>query len=184
MGLIYRGIPEKLALELKIKHKINYFVETGTLKGKTARWASRYFKKVYTVELNHILWNENLNRDFTQNIEYIFGDSREILSWVINQIKSPILFWLDAHWSKDLGYERPELGECPVLDEIRQINLDWRINHVIMIDDARLFINKPSKPHRAEDWPTFKDIESLLNRTEMKRIIRVIDDVIIAEPET
>lgn len=183
MGLIYRGIPENLALNLGRKHEISYFVETGTFRGKTARWASHYYRKVYTIELNRDLWKANLERDFSENIEYILGDSRDILTWVMSQIKAPTLFWLDAHWSRDLGYTRPELGECPILREIEQINADWRRGHVIMIDDARLFTDHPPKPHRAKDWPTFKEIESLLNRGTNKRIIRVIDDVITAEPK-
>lgn len=182
MGLVFKGIPEQLALRLADKYNLTAFLETGTLKGNTALWASKHFEQVVTIEFDFYLWVQAQERLRRHKVWCIRGDSRESIEVVLNRfILMPALIWLDAHWSRDLGYNRPELGECPVLQEIEQINQDAR-RHVIMIDDARLFTSPPPKPHRANDWPSYDEIKNLLNAGKFPRIIEIIHDVIVAIP--
>jgi len=69
------------------------------------------------------------------------------------------LFWLDAHWSGGDTYG--ENDECPLMDELKII-FQYRKNYVILIDDARLFMAPPPKPHKIENWPSIKEIVNIL----------------------
>jgi hypothetical protein len=80
-----------------------------------------------------------------------------MLPLILDHVQEPALIWLDAHWSRDLGYGRPEFGECPVLAEIEAITCHG-LDHVVLIDDARYFVNPPPKPHKPDQWPTFDEI--------------------------
>ena len=177
MGKIYAGIHPKIALELRNKFHLKYFVETGTNKGKSAHWASKNFKYVYTIELNEDFYFEAIKRYFKNNITFILGDSRSNLSSILTKLPRPALFWLDAHWHST-KYSKSTKGECPLLDELDIIVNDKK-DHVLMIDDARYFLNPPPKPHVAKEWPTFLQIEGRLNN---KYATTIRDDVIIAIP--
>jgi len=178
MGAIYNGIHPGIALELRNKFNLRYFVETGTYKGKSTNWASKNFDYVYTIELNEDLYFEVVKKYFKNNISFSLGDSRFILPHVLLKLDRPALFWLDAHWY-GLKYPKPVRGECPLLDELSIITTDKR-NHVLMIDDARYFLKPPPKPHLAKDWPTFSQIKEKLN--DRGYLIKIQDDVIIAIP--
>jgi hypothetical protein len=62
-----------------------------------------------------------------RNAEILYGDSRWVLRRMISKIRQPVLFWLDAHWDKEL----PLLGE---LDIIVRSN----IIAVVLIDDFKV----------------------------------------------
>lgn len=180
MGLVYDGIHKELALKLRDEYHLSFLVETGTYTGRTAIWASKHFVHVSTVELSGRFFNmATLRYGHKTNIKFYFGDSRELLPKIIDELPGPrpALFWLDAHWSQDLKYPRPKVGECPLLAELDAVVADGR-NHVIMIDDARQFIGCPPKPHIASQWPTLEDIRNKLSWFS----ISVQDDVIIAIP--
>lgn len=182
MGNVYNGIPVDTALALKNKYGLSLFVETGTLTGRTATWAAGHFKEVITIEMDEGLFSDllNMHRGKYPNINFVYGDSREAIRDLV--INKPALFWLDAHWSHDLGYARPDKGECPLLDELWQIGqLDSR-GHVIMIDDARMFQGTPPRPHRPDEWPGWKKLTHAIKMLPWKTQVRVIDDVIIVEP--
>lgn len=55
-------------------------------------------------------------------------------------------------------------------------------NHVVLIDDARLFVNPPPPPHRQSDWPKLGDILAFLAQQEPAPYVRVVGDVVVAAP--
>ena len=57
---------------------------------------------------------------------------------LVENLTEPATFWLDAHAS---GPNIPggKYGSCPLVQEIEAINLSPCKDHVIMIDDNRLF---------------------------------------------
>src|SRR3990167_3584106 len=112
MGLIYRRIPQSLALSLKDKYRLKVFVETGTFMGKTCEWAANYFPLVLTVELF-----EDYYKATSQRLKNI--------SKVLKLATSPTFILLDAHLSRDLTYTVPD-GFWPVLRELDWIILDKR----------------------------------------------------------
>ena len=163
MGSVQFGIPRELTLELKARHGLNHFVETGTLVGHTALWANQYFETTTTVEKDIASWQRNYDA-FKVERKPIWSyceDSGEFLQRIA--LKCPCLIWLDAHTNE----------ECPVLREIAAINKS-PLPHVILVDDARLFGDLPA-------WPTREEVVWLLINGG-KRTVREVDDVLVAEP--
>jgi hypothetical protein len=50
MGVVYPGVPRKLVLWLRDEAATRDFVETGTNRAGTARWAARHFDRVVSIE--------------------------------------------------------------------------------------------------------------------------------------
>jgi len=176
MGNVHHGIPRKLALELRDKHGLKAFVETGSYVGGTLFWASLHFEKAIGIEISRFYYKfaKRACGD-AKNVVLIRGDSRTELSRALSLAKSPALVWLDAHWSTDLESSKPGMGECPLLDELGALNADGR-PHVVLIDDARLF-----DPPLNEEWPGIGEVFTLLEKRP--RTVRIFEDVIIAEPK-
>lgn len=173
MGNIHHGIPPKLALDLRHKFGLKCFVETGTLVGKTAQWASTHFEKVYTVEISYNLYVLALkNLEGFSNIEIIYGESQTVLAGIMPQLSEPTLFWLDAHWSRDLGYPKMDAAICPVLEEIDAISESAHAD-VVLVDDFRLFGQEPG-------WPTKDTVKKSLESID--KIVTFSEDVFLAVP--
>nr|QPI16690.1 MAG: hypothetical protein NIOZUU159_00184 [Virus NIOZ-UU159] len=100
MGGFSYNIIEKI-----IDNTYNTAIETGTFKGDGTQILSKIFKKVYTIEINDLLYNTAVNKfSNTKNIKCLKGDSKRVLLEISSQpnLKNEnILFWLDAHWSGD-----------------------------------------------------------------------------------
>lgn len=173
MGNIYHGIPSKLALDMKKKYNLVTFVETGTLVGKTAEWAASRFTNVYTIELsyNWFIMAKVYLRGF-KNVQLLHGRSQTVLKDLAPRLRYPTLFWLDAHWSRDLGYPRIEPSVCPVLEEIEHISKS-ELAHVILVDDFRLFGTE-------RGWPTKDKVKRALEALDKK--VTFSDDVFVAVP--
>jgi len=176
VGNVHHGIPRKLALELRGGYGLKVFIETGSYVGGTLFWASQHFGKVIGIEISRFYY-EFCKRTCggAKNVVLIRGDSRTELSRALSLAKSPALVWLDAHWSSDLEAVRPERGECPLMDELKALNIDSR-PHVILIDDATLF-----DPPLNDEWPSIDEVYAMLE--ERPRTVRIFEDVVIAEPE-
>lgn len=157
---------------------LRHFVETGTWRGTTTRWAAERFDRVDTIEI------DAAQLDSTRqaladlgNIRFHLGDSRSALPGVIDSLQGPAVFWLDAH--KGGGFFGPG-DDCPVLEEIAQIN---RLPHeaLILIDDARGFLSPPPPPF---DWRHWPDLKTILDAAcgPVPRVAVVFDDVIVCAP--
>lgn len=163
MGIIHRGIPQQKVLDRFGDY--NILVETGTHIGRTAKWGSDWFRFVYTIESElyyHNIAKRNLRH--RKNVYCKYGNSIDELPLIVATLDTPAIFWLDAHWSRDLEGVKPDVV-CPVLEEIAIIRKS-NIDHVILVDDARLFgVEK--------GWPSLDDVKSSLGRNSY-----VEDDVI------
>lgn len=171
MGIVHRGIPQQMALELARRYGIARFFETGTHVGKTAAWARQHFDVVITIEAHGEYFRQNLKRYPDSDILFLFGASQARMRELVPLMKEPHMFWLDAHWGADLPYSRPEVV-CPVIEEIEIINQSLE-NHVILVDDARLFTG-------INGWPSLETVMRFLG--ERSRDVYVEDDVVIAVP--
>ena len=172
MGEIERGIPKRIALRMKEKYEIKCFIETGTLIGKTAEWAARQFETVHTIEF----WEPYAQRARAtlrsrDNATIHIGHSPAVLAQLLPRIEERALLWLDAHWSRDLPYGRPD-SVCPIMEELAALKgLD--IRHVVVIDDARLFGMEVG-------WPDLYRVSYALH--ELGYRVRTAKDCIIGEP--
>lgn len=175
----YYRLPSNLVLSIKNEFHLKYFVETGTYVGNTARWASQHFDRVFTIENSEMLWQQASTKySGLDNIQFILGDSRHMLCEVVEKLESPAIFWLDAHWSVGITYG--EGNECPLAEEL-QIVVNNSYDHFILVDDARMFLAPPPKPHTPDQWPDIVSVINILN-SNRARFIVVIDDVIVAVP--
>jgi len=179
MGAVTFGIPKKLVTLIKEHFEIDSFIETGTYKGQTAIWAAGLFNKVYTIENSRELYGllENTINNY-KNIHQIFGNSASELDKIVAEIKNPAIFWLDAHWCGGSTYGA--LDPCPLLKEIMIIQQS-ELNHIIIIDDARLFLKPPPEPQDPDYWPGIKEISILLNKRDNYYTF-VCEDVIVSMP--
>jgi hypothetical protein len=59
MGLVFSGIPQEITLKLAKLANVTTFVETGTYKGETTRWAAQHFQKVFTIEKSDFHFEES-----------------------------------------------------------------------------------------------------------------------------
>lgn len=177
-------IPHRsLVDQLRVKHNISTFVETGTYMGDTTSWAATRFKTVYTIEIDTQRYQDAMSRlsKTAPNINFLLGDSRTALPIVMKELANAAIFYLDGH----LFNRKPLDGEieCPILEELQVINDHPRgEHHIILIDDARFFISGPDWGwNRDNSWPQYRVVSDLL--LKHKRSVVVWNDVIIAVPE-
>lgn len=161
---------------------IDCFIETGTFRGETTRWAAQRFADVQTIEINaetlaatKAALAETMPEQV--NITYHLGDSRTALPGIVATLDGPAVFWLDAH--KGGGFFGKG-NDCPILEEIDAINTGAH-DCVLLIDDARGFLSPPPPPFNWNAWP---DLRTILNRAceTPERFAVIFDDVIVCVP--
>jgi len=173
------GPSEDLVFALKQKAVADAFVETGTFLGDTAAWASKYFSQVVTIELSPHYYAEAQARfNQTPVVRAMQGESAKVLRELVPTLKGPAFFWLDAHWSglDTAGRE----AECPLLEEIGILN-ESSADHILLVDDARLFCAPPPLPHRIGDWPGLASVTAALHDGG-RRYVVLYEDVFVAMP--
>ena len=122
MGIYLSGaarleaIPKELALFFKDKMGIQNFIETGTYLGETTEWAGKHFKRVETVEAYEKIYTETSTKlAHLKNIRFHLGDSSRLLPSIIEGLRGPSLFFLDAHefyWGGEPILQKPFSGIC------------------------------------------------------------------------
>ncbi len=179
MGIVRMGVPEKAVKDIAMQYNIGLFIETGTYKANTTVWASKEFDKVYTIEADEALYNDAKQKNSSiENIEFLHGNSRDKLSEVISLLQNDdAIIWLDAHWSGGETYGQDD--ECPLLDEL-DIILRCDSDHIILIDDARLFLAPPPKPHNTTVWSSIIEVVCKLRDNNYGAIVH--EDVIFGYP--
>jgi hypothetical protein len=181
MGAVRFGVPRELVLWLRDTFKVDVFVETGTYQAETAVWASANFERVFTIEAHGSLY-QRATEAFgdRKDIQFLRGDSRTHIKSLLTSLTKPAIFWLDAHWCSDHTFGKSE--ECPVVGELELLNTS-EVAHIVLIDDARLFLAPPPLPHEPTHWPDIATICELLSVRNTKRYVVVHDDVIIGVPD-
>lgn len=181
MGAISFGVPRELVLWLRDTFRVDVFVETGTNRAETAVWASANFERVFTIEAYGPLYQRAIEAfGDRKNIQFLQGDSRTHIRSLLTVLAEPAIFWLDAHWCGEHTFGKP--AECPVVGELELLNTS-KVAHIVLIDDARLFLAPPPPPHEASHWPDISTICKLLSMHDTNRYVMVHDDVIIGVPD-
>ncbi|MDP2301203.1 MAG: hypothetical protein Q8N03_02105 [Ignavibacteria bacterium] len=129
----------------------------------------KYFKKIISIELSTQLFNIARKRfKYYPSVEIINGDSAVSLGEIVIKLKTPAIFWLDGHYS---GFETAKGDlETPIKKELESI-LKSDIDHIILIDDARLFIGQ-------NDYPTLEGLKEFILSLKNSLSITVKDDII------
>lgn len=159
------------------------FVETGTFRGDTAAWALDHFRQVYSIELSREL-HEKCRERFAREdrVTLLQGDSAAVLGELLPKIDGRCFFWLDAHFSSG----ETACGEVsvPLIEELEIIAGHRRKDHIIVIDDCRLFGWKSDDGR--EDWQsvTRDRVENALRRINPGIRIFEYHDTIVAAPKS
>ncbi len=168
------GVKINMINKLQNKFHSSTFIESGTFLGDMIHAQKNNFDYLHSIELSKELYQKAYNR-FAKNKNIIIhqGDSGVVLKGIIDKLDNQALFWLDGHYS---GGETA-LGEkeCPVLEELDSIFGGAILNHIILIDDARLFTGKG-------DYPSIDEITNIICNYNSAYTITVENDIIIAEP--
>jgi hypothetical protein len=181
MGIVTFGIPKQIILDLARLNGSTAFIETGTYRGGTTRWAATNFEVVHTIEKAESLFDQ-YSPELAQikGVVPHLGDSRDILPQIVEGLKGrKAIYWLDGHWSGEETYG--EQDECPLMGELAA--LSNRPEDIIVIDDARLFLSAPPLPHVPSQWPTISDIIYALPSSGKRPFVQVVDDVIFIVPD-
>lgn len=146
------------------------FVETGTGKGDMVEAQKTRFKRVISVELSIDLFRK-AQRKFSndRNVRIVQGDSGKVLPMLLKDVNEPAIFWLDGHYSSGITAKGEK--ECPIFEELEAIFNSYVFNHIILIDDARLFNGEG-------DYPTIDELSDFITRKNEKYHVEVKHDII------
>ena len=146
-------------------------IETGTYLGDTIFFQKDNFKKILSVELSEKLYKSAVRR-FRKysHIEIFFGNSGDLLFKIMADVKSKALLWLDGHYSG--GITARGKTESPVYKELDAVFANNKLLHIIMIDDARLFIGQ-------RDYPTISELTAFVNNKNPEYKMVIESDIII-----
>jgi S-adenosylhomocysteine hydrolase len=120
-----------------VKHDI--IIETGTYNGSFVEKYKNNYKTFHTIEIVNQFYNEAVERFKTDsNVICHLGDSPVVIGNLLKQINEPVTFWLDAHYQ---GGTQSHETKVPLHRELDVIKTHHIKEHMIMIDDVRLFEN-------------------------------------------
>jgi glycosyltransferase involved in cell wall biosynthesis len=183
MGAIYFSIDSGL-VDLFARHlPFEVFVETGTYKGESIDRIKPYFNRFYSIELSEY-YVELARTKFKDDptVTLLHGDAGEKLKNLRQELAArSVLFWLDSHWCDDSG-TAGAASQCSLMNELRSIG-ELNSNSVILIDDARLFLCPPGKPHDYLKWPDLNEVLSGLQSLSSSHECMVINDIIVYFPQ-
>jgi hypothetical protein len=162
-------VKQKIISEIQKKFRINTLVETGTYYGDMVYAQLNKFEKIYSIELGEDLYNKALERfEKDTHVSIILGDSGHVLQTLIKVLDSPCIFWLDGHFSG--GITARGQKNCPIYEELEAIFTSTQ-NHIILIDDARMFTG-------SEDFPNTDNIIKFIIAKKPYSKIEIMDDII------
>lgn len=160
---------QKELIKYKNKFNIDVLIETGTCYGGTIDALKSNFKTLISIEISNELFNlAKIKFAKYSHIKLYEGDSGMMLPIILKDIHQKSLFWLDGHYSGD-NTGKGDLN-TPIYKELEAIYKN-RMDHVILIDDARLFIGK-------EDYPTMDELKSFVFNLNPNASIEVAIDII------
>ncbi len=182
MGAIHFSLDPRLLELFSRELPIRTFVETGTFKGETLNLARNYFPECHSVEMSPEHFAAARRQfDGMADVHLNCGDSPGFLAAHQKAFECrPTFFWLDAHWCVAEHTAGAE-SQSPLLGELRAIG-GLHPDSALLIDDARLYLCAPPKPHRHGDWPGFDDIVRALFALSNQHRLCVCNDVIIFSP--
>lgn len=151
-------------------YDIKIFVETGTFLGDMVAAQKSNFDIIFSIELSNELWLCAKKR-FARypNIIILHGDSGKVLKRVVPLLEKPSLFWLDGHYSGGITQKGDSV--CPIYNELQAIFNSNIKNHIILIDDARLFESD-------KDYPRLSDLLNFLKTQKPDCDIKIEFDII------
>ena len=165
---------QRLVAKYARKFGIKTLIETGTLRGEMVAASKKVFQNIYSIELDEALFEKAVQRfDNVPQIEIIKGNSGDVLPFLLERIAGPCIFWLDGHYS-GAGTGRGE-EDTPISKELEAIISHDCREHVLLIDDARLFTG-------INGYPTLEALRNMLNARRPEWVVETEHDIIRIVP--
>ena len=144
------------------------FVETGTLRAETARFARQLYEVVETIELSDALYRAASARYGGDGIRFHHGDSATLLPTILEDHREPVCVYLDAHWFPSKGVVGE--GAFPLWRELA-ILAARPYPDIVVVDDVHSF-------GRAQPTPEWQDVVPSRIAEALGRVVtsRVLDD--------
>lgn len=167
---IHSSLKHKIISDYAEKLQISTLVETGTYLGAGIDACLQFFDHIYSIEVDHQL-AERAKAKYSTNekVKIIEGDSGKELASLITELKSPVIFWLDGHYSGGITGKGEK--NTPIMKELSAIVAHPIKGHLILIDDARCFIGE-------FDYPSLFEIYEWVKAIDPNYKINVKDDII------
>jgi hypothetical protein len=154
------------------KFNAKTLVETGTYYGDMIWSQRKVFDSLYSIELSEILYKKAVRRFRKEKNVFLFqGDSGTVLPEILKKLDQPAVFWLDGHYSG--GETAKGEKDCPIIAELAHI-FSSDFDHILLIDDARCFINEGE----FIDYPTIDYLTEFILSRKPQSQIEVQDDII------
>ena len=170
------GIKQGVVKEYARSYQCRVFFETGTYLGDMIWAVKDNFRHIYSVELSEQLYRQaQLRFKKDHHITLLQGDSGKVIRETLKQIQESCLFWLDAHYSGGITAKEDKLS--PIMEEVVLILKHSVRNHVILIDDARMFVGRDGYPDLSELKKNVGRLRPELNITVEKDIIRIVKEI-------
>jgi hypothetical protein len=165
------GVKQAHILSYKEKYNINVLVETGTFLGIMVDAMKNKFQRVVSIEIADGLYKRAKKMfENNLNVEIRLGDSGVVLEDVLKTLNEPAIFWLDGHYSGSVTGMADI--ETPIMAELKHIFLHSVQDHVILIDDARLF-------NGTRDYPELDELEQEVRKYWKNCYFKVDNDAIV-----
>lgn len=156
--------------EYQEKYGVTTLVETGTYLGEMVEAQKAKFRKIISIELSSDLYKKAVRRFRNDaNVVIIKGDSGKVLPEILPKLDEPAIFWLDGHYSAGITAKGEKAS--PIFEELNAIFNSKKLNHILLIDDARLFIGKG-------DYPTISNLTEYIKSKNEKYQVEVKHDII------
>lgn len=157
------------------KYGIRTLVETGTWMGDMIYAVQDDFDRIISVELNPELAARARELFASQShIEIMQGDSAKLMPEILSAIDGPAVFWLDAHCTA--AGDVVVGGDSVITEEVVPIILHNH-RHLVLIDDARLFVGR-------DGYPQLKPFLEYLGTLRPNALPLVANDIIQVHPTT
>jgi hypothetical protein len=128
-------VKQRTVREYADRYHLRILVETGTYYGEMVAAMKNHFAEIYSVEYASEL-ARRAQKKFAalQHIHILEGDSQREIPALLQSLKEPALFWLDAGYYGWAGLEGDKQRLTTELEAILGHSI---AAHVILMDDAR-----------------------------------------------
>jgi hypothetical protein len=152
------------------KYGTRVFIETGTGLSDMVTAVRNDFDRIFSIELSEDLFRQAVKKFAGEkHITIVHGDSAQVMPEILRRVDVPCLFWLDGHYSAGITAKGEK--ETPIWKDLGHISKHPVKNHVILIDDASLFVGK-------NDYPDMESIQRFVNKGFPGHIFEVHDDIV------
>ena len=176
-----RGEPERSPHLLKQRtvrdyaerYRLSVLIETGTYYGEMVAAMRNRFAEIYSVEFDSRL-AQRAAKKFARwpHIHILEGDSGQVVPELLQSLRTPALFWLDAGYYGWAGLQGDKQRLTGELEAILRHSIP---QHVILMDDARGLNGQNGAP-------TVEDLKRRIEASFPGRKVEVKHDILRITP--